>query len=382
MPQELRDAAHALGVSRWRTIVGIVLPERARRHPHRRRARDRPRVRRDRAADPAVARSSATARASTCSEPRSRTSRSTSSASPSRASRTTRARLGRGAGADRRSSWSGTSRARAMLARDSVERPMTARHAEPTDRTTTRSADARPWTSDTASRRGAPRRRDARPPPRPYAPLAVATTRAERDDPRARSCSSCATSTSTTARRSRVAGVNMKIYKNVITAMIGPSGCGKSTVVRSLNRMNDSIAGFRVTGEALYHGHDLYGAASTRSRCAAASAWSSSARTRSRSRSSTTSPGRRGSSGMKAEPRRARREGAARRGAVGRGQGPPQAERARPLGRPAAAPVHRARDRDRARRAAARRAVLGARPDLDGVDRGADARRSRATTRS
>ena len=56
-----------------------------------------------------------------------------------------------------------------------------------------------------------------------------------------------------------VAGVSMQVYKNVITAMIGPSGCGKSTVVRTLNRMNDSIAGFRVTGEVLYHGHDVYG---------------------------------------------------------------------------------------------------------------------------
>jgi phosphate transport system ATP-binding protein len=56
-----------------------------------------------------------------------------------------------------------------------------------------------------------------------------------------------------------VSGVNMKIYKHVITAMIGPSGCGKSTVLRSLNRMNDSIAGFHLTGKALYHGHDLYG---------------------------------------------------------------------------------------------------------------------------
>ena len=54
-------------------------------------------------------------------------------------------------------------------------------------------------------------------------------------------------------------GVNMQIYKNVITAMIGPSGCGKSTFVRSLNRMNDSINGFHVTGQALYHGHDIYG---------------------------------------------------------------------------------------------------------------------------
>jgi phosphate transport system ATP-binding protein len=53
--------------------------------------------------------------------------------------------------------------------------------------------------------------------------------------------------------------LNMAVRKNLITAMIGPSGCGKSTVVRTLNRMNDSIAGFRVTGEVLYHGHDVYG---------------------------------------------------------------------------------------------------------------------------
>ncbi|MGA2470097.1 MAG: phosphate ABC transporter ATP-binding protein PstB [Solirubrobacteraceae bacterium] len=52
--------------------------------------------------------------------------------------------------------------------------------------------------------------------------------------------------------------VTMKIHKNVITAMIGPSGCGKSTFIRSLNRMNDSISGFRLTGQALYHGNDLY----------------------------------------------------------------------------------------------------------------------------
>ena len=55
-----------------------------------------------------------------------------------------------------------------------------------------------------------------------------------------------------------VSKVNMKVYKNVITAMIGPSGCGKSTVVRTLNRMNDSISGFRVDGQTLYHGSDIY----------------------------------------------------------------------------------------------------------------------------
>ncbi len=55
-----------------------------------------------------------------------------------------------------------------------------------------------------------------------------------------------------------VRGVSMQIHKNVITAMIGPSGCGKSTIVRTLNRMNDSIAGFRVTGAVDYHGQALY----------------------------------------------------------------------------------------------------------------------------
>jgi phosphate transport system ATP-binding protein len=54
-------------------------------------------------------------------------------------------------------------------------------------------------------------------------------------------------------------GVNLKIYRNLITALIGPSGCGKTTFLRSLNRMNDSIQGFSLGGQILYHGHDLYG---------------------------------------------------------------------------------------------------------------------------
>ena len=35
--------------------------------------------------------------------------------------------------------------------------------------------------------------------------------------------------------------INLKIKKNIVTALIGPSGCGKSTFVRCLNRMNDQI---------------------------------------------------------------------------------------------------------------------------------------------
>jgi phosphate transport system ATP-binding protein len=55
-----------------------------------------------------------------------------------------------------------------------------------------------------------------------------------------------------------VRGLTMKIHENVITALIGPSGCGKSTIVRTLNRMNDSIPGFRVSGAVDYHGNGLY----------------------------------------------------------------------------------------------------------------------------
>ncbi|MDE3132609.1 MAG: phosphate ABC transporter ATP-binding protein [Acidobacteriota bacterium] len=52
--------------------------------------------------------------------------------------------------------------------------------------------------------------------------------------------------------------ISMQINRNEATALIGPSGCGKSTYLRCLNRMNDSIPGFRLGGELLYHGHNLY----------------------------------------------------------------------------------------------------------------------------
>jgi phosphate transport system ATP-binding protein len=56
-----------------------------------------------------------------------------------------------------------------------------------------------------------------------------------------------------------IAGVTLQMHRNLITAIIGPSGCGKTTFLRSLNRMNDSIPGFRLDGQILYHGHDIYG---------------------------------------------------------------------------------------------------------------------------
>lgn len=54
---------------------------------------------------------------------------------------------------------------------------------------------------------------------------------------------------------------NLKIPKNKITALIGPSGCGKSTIIRSLNRMNDIIPGFKLEGEIVYKGKNIYSTA-------------------------------------------------------------------------------------------------------------------------
>ncbi len=53
--------------------------------------------------------------------------------------------------------------------------------------------------------------------------------------------------------------ITIGIQPNVVTAFIGPSGCGKSTFLRTLNRMNDIIAGTRVEGKVLIDGDDIYG---------------------------------------------------------------------------------------------------------------------------
>jgi phosphate transport system ATP-binding protein len=55
-----------------------------------------------------------------------------------------------------------------------------------------------------------------------------------------------------------VSDLDMKVRRNKVTAIIGPSGCGKSTALRSFNRMNDLIAGTKVSGEILFRGQDIY----------------------------------------------------------------------------------------------------------------------------
>jgi phosphate transport system ATP-binding protein len=55
-----------------------------------------------------------------------------------------------------------------------------------------------------------------------------------------------------------VKDVNLRVPGRQITAIIGPSGCGKSTLLRCFNRMNDTIPTFRLQGEILFQGLNMY----------------------------------------------------------------------------------------------------------------------------
>lgn len=58
-----------------------------------------------------------------------------------------------------------------------------------------------------------------------------------------------------------VKDVSIDIDMDKVTAFIGPSGCGKSTFLRTLNRMNDTIASARVEGEIMLDGENIYSSA-------------------------------------------------------------------------------------------------------------------------
>jgi len=55
-----------------------------------------------------------------------------------------------------------------------------------------------------------------------------------------------------------IKGVSIDVDMDHVTAFIGPSGCGKSTFLRTLNRMNDTVASARVEGEITLDGEDIY----------------------------------------------------------------------------------------------------------------------------
>ena len=55
-----------------------------------------------------------------------------------------------------------------------------------------------------------------------------------------------------------IKGVSIDVDMDNVTAFIGPSGCGKSTFLRTLNRMNDTVASARVEGLITLDGEDIY----------------------------------------------------------------------------------------------------------------------------
>ena len=61
-----------------------------------------------------------------------------------------------------------------------------------------------------------------------------------------------------TAKVTRFGILTLKFKKNCIYAFIGPSGCGKTTLLRSINRLNDLIPGFTLTGTIEVDGMSIY----------------------------------------------------------------------------------------------------------------------------
>jgi phosphate transport system ATP-binding protein len=53
--------------------------------------------------------------------------------------------------------------------------------------------------------------------------------------------------------------IHIPFRRGSITALIGPTGCGKSTFLRTINRMNDKVIGFRYEGDITLEGESIWG---------------------------------------------------------------------------------------------------------------------------
>lgn len=57
-----------------------------------------------------------------------------------------------------------------------------------------------------------------------------------------------------------LSSIDMSFARGTITALIGPTGSGKSTYLRTLNRMNDKVTGFRYEGDVMLDGRSIWAA--------------------------------------------------------------------------------------------------------------------------
>ena len=53
--------------------------------------------------------------------------------------------------------------------------------------------------------------------------------------------------------------VNLTLPDRRITCVIGPSGCGKTTLLKTMNRLTDSVEGARITGKIMLGEEDIIG---------------------------------------------------------------------------------------------------------------------------
>jgi phosphate transport system ATP-binding protein len=52
--------------------------------------------------------------------------------------------------------------------------------------------------------------------------------------------------------------IHVPFRRGTITALIGPTGCGKSTFLRTINRMNDKVPGFKFEGDVTLEGESIW----------------------------------------------------------------------------------------------------------------------------
>ncbi len=157
-------------------------------------------------------------------------------------------------------------------------------------------------------------------------------------------------------------GINIDFPANEVTAIIGPSGSGKSTVVRCINRMHEEIPGARAEGSVTLDGFDVYGDGVdvTAVRRAIGMVFQKPNPFPTMSIFDNVAAGLR-LTGTKSDNLRERVHRSLRAvGLWGEVKNRLNESGHRALGRPAAAALHRAHDRDRARGDPDGRAVLGA----------------------
>ncbi|HWF67965.1 MAG TPA: ATP-binding cassette domain-containing protein, partial [Mycobacterium sp.] len=52
--------------------------------------------------------------------------------------------------------------------------------------------------------------------------------------------------------------VSLNFPARAVTSLLGPTGSGKTTFLRTLNRMNDNVSGYRYSGDVLLGGRSIF----------------------------------------------------------------------------------------------------------------------------